>query len=269
MPVGANPRYFCGDEERRAALVRAIADGIAINGIDYLEVIDTELSGTPAEGSRQRILLVQCFAPGIVALGLENIRIDGGVRVTPVDVRWMAVLDEVTAAAPASIPAAERAFLAAYRLGEIDRDRVLAIGTEQRGDFSTYRLSLVEPGETVPVAGFDPRLSSVEFSFKVECPSDFDCAPVDVCPPPAFTEPDIDYLAKDYLSFRRLMLDRMAATIPDWQERTPADLGVALVELLAYVGDQLSYAQDAAATEAYLGTARQRISIRRHARLVD
>ena len=42
-----------------------------------------------------------------------------------------------------------------------------------------------------------------------------------------------------------------------------------LVELLAYVGDQLSYAQDAVATEAYLGTARRRASVRRHARLVD
>src|SRR6185295_14126959 len=31
----------------------------------------------------------------------------------------------------------------------------------------------------------------------------------------------------------------------------------------------LSYYQDAVATEAYLGTARQRISLRRHARLLD
>ena len=36
------------------------------------------------------------------------------------------------------------------------------------------------------------------------------------------------------------------------------DVGVMLVDLLAYVGDQLSYYQDAVATEAYLGTARQR-----------
>jgi hypothetical protein len=41
------------------------------------------------------------------------------------------------------------------------------------------------------------------------------------------------------------------------------------VETLAYAGDYLSYYQDAAATEAYLETARQRISIRRHVRLVD
>ncbi|WP_187436179.1 putative baseplate assembly protein [Bradyrhizobium hipponense] len=47
------------------------------------------------------------------------------------------------------------------------------------------------------------------------------------------------------------------------------DIGIALVEALAYVADHLSYYQDAVATEAYLGTARQRISVRRHARLVD
>ena len=42
-----------------------------------------------------------------------------------------------------------------------------------------------------------------------------------------------------------------------------------LAELIAYVGDQLSYQQDAVATEAYLDTARSRISLRRHALLVD
>ena len=57
--------------------------------------------------------------------------------------------------------------------------------------------------------------------------------------------------------------------MPDWAERNPADLGVALVEVLAYVADHLSYRQDAIATEAYLGTARRRVSVRRHARLVD
>src|SRR4029453_5462372 len=54
-----------------------------------------------------------------------------------------------------------------------------------------------------------------------------------------------------------------------WTERTPADAGIALVELLAYVADELSYRQDAVATEAYLATARRRTSLRRHARLVD
>ena len=81
--------------------------------------------------------------------------------------------------------------------------------------------------------------------------------------------PEIDYLAKDYASFRQLMLDHLALRVPGWTERSEADLGIVLVEILAYVGDYLSYYQDAVATEAYLGTARRRPSIKRHVRLLD
>ena len=81
--------------------------------------------------------------------------------------------------------------------------------------------------------------------------------------------PFIDYLNKDYASFRRLMLDSMTLRDPTWRERNPADLGVVLIELLAYAGDYLSYYQDAAATEAYLFTACRRTSVRRHVRLAD
>src|SRR5262249_52819291 len=82
------------------------------------------------------------------------------------------------------------------------------------------------------------------------------------CRPELLQEPELDYLAKDYASFRGLMLDRMAALTPEWQERSPADGHVALVELLAYTADGLSYEQDAVATQAYLGTARRRLSLR-------
>jgi len=78
-----------------------------------------------------------------------------------------------------------------------------------------------------------------------------------------------DYLAKDYDSFRQMLLERMAFFVSAWPERNPSDLGVTLLEVLAYAGDYLSYQQDAVATEAYLGTARRRISVRRHARLLD
>src|SRR5262249_46284017 len=80
---------------------------------------------------------------------------------------------------------------------------------------------------------------------------------------------EIKYLAKDYDSFRRMMLDRMALLIPGGTETSPADLGITIVEALAYIADHLSYQQDAVATEAYLRTSRRRVSIRRHARLVD
>ena len=81
--------------------------------------------------------------------------------------------------------------------------------------------------------------------------------------------PDIDYLARDFSGFRRLLLQRLSHLMPDWHETHPADLSHTLVEILAYAADQLSYYQDAVATEAYLGTARRRVSVQRHARLLD
>jgi hypothetical protein len=83
------------------------------------------------------------------------------------------------------------------------------------------------------------------------------------------TPPEIDYLAKDYASFRRLMLDHLSVLVPGWTDQDPADLGDVLVDVLAYAADYLSYYQDAVASEAYLGTARLRRSVRRHARLLD
>ena len=80
---------------------------------------------------------------------------------------------------------------------------------------------------------------------------------------------DVDYLAKDYEGYYQLMLDRMAVLSPHWKERHAADVGVAIIEVLAYAADQLSYFQDAVATEAYLATARRRVSAKRHARLFD
>lgn len=86
---------------------------------------------------------------------------------------------------------------------------------------------------------------------------------------PNLVSPEIDYLSKDYSSFRRLLLNQLALRIPSWQERNPSDIGMTVVELLAYAADQLSYYQDAVATEAYLETARRPASIRKHARLLD
>ena len=151
-------------------------------------------------------------------------------------------------------------------------DDFMDISTDKAGDFSTYTLRVVirnEHGNYQPHPSFDPHYDRVEFSFKVDCPSDLDCKQLLVCPPEPRDEPVINYLAKDYASFRQLILDRLAVVMPEWQERHVPDLGIALIEVLAYAGDHLSYYQDAVATEAYLDTARQRISVRRHTRLVD
>lgn len=284
MSVGTTARYICGDEERRAALVNMLqqlddlGQAATLNGIDFLEVLDLELEAGPIKELRQRVLLVQCYSEvGLEPIAAENLQVSGGVRVD-VGVSWVLRLSDFNSGTEDALrrlalvdSASVIGYFKEYRSSEtIPRERILVVGTDVAGDYSSYRLSLVAAfGETTPLAGFDPRLSSLDFSFKVECPSDFDRVAEQSCPPAVASAPRIDYLAKDYDSFRRLMLDRLTAVAPDWRERNPADLGVALVELLAHVGDQLSYYQDAVATEAYLGTARQRISVRRHARLVD
>ena len=231
--------YFCCDQLRRNKLV-----GSAFNGIDYLEVLDHEIETTDPAHRQKRLVVhfINGLAPNALSAG--NIRIEGGERIRGI----IAVNAAVDAGDPKS----------------------LNVLLNQYGDFSIYTLRLVQNLQNLqPPDGFDLLFSAVDFSFKVDCPTDFDCKPRCDCDTPIREEPEIDYLAKDYSSFRRLMLDRMAALMPAWQERNPADLGVTLVEALAYVGDYLSYQQDAIATEAYLGTARRRVSVRRHARLVD
>lgn len=132
------------------------------------------------------------------------------------------------------------------------------------GDFSVYTLNLVGVPDII-----DPLFSRIDFSFRITCPQTLDCKPDEVCILPSVPSPRIDYLSRDYGSFRQLMLDRLSLLLPTWKERAPADAMVALVEVLAYAADHLSYYQDAVATEAYLGTARKRVSVRRHARLLD
>ena len=119
------------------------------------------------------------------------------------------------------------------------------------------------------IPALDLQFSISPINFKAGCPTDFDCRAVTICPPDSPVEPLIDYLAKDYASFRQLLTDLIPQLNPGWLERNPSDLGMALLELLAYEGDNLSYFQDAVANEAYLDTVRQRSSAKKHARLVD
>ena len=226
----------CGEDNRRDD-VRA-AD---LYGLDYVEI-----------GEVQTDLTVTFLGKAPPKIERRNLSIAGGARITGIAVTGLRVV----------------------RQKDPTLDDTLEVTVDRPGDFSTYRLSLVKLDENgdqtgVPLDGFDPRYASVGFSFKASCPSDLDCRTEPSCPPAAGPAPEISYLAKDYTSFRQLILDRLALTMPDWRERHVPDVGIMLVELLAYAGDQLSYYQDAVATEAYLDTARQRISVRRHARLVD
>lgn len=135
----------------------------------------------------------------------------------------------------------------------------------EAGDFSIYRLRVRDAA----AHGLDGLLAAAPVNFKAGCPSDLDCRIVQECPPPEGEIPPLDYMARDFESFRRMLLDVARMRNPNWREAHPAEPAAALVELLAAEGDRLAWMQDAVGTEATLETARRRISGRRHARLVD
>jgi hypothetical protein len=226
------PTIVCVSDDRR----KADLAGKTLNGIAYLEIVP---------GSTPPVLALH-FLSDVSGAGLTkaNFTIDGGERITGIT---------VTIVGPhGADPAA------------------LDLTVSEEGDFSPYTLWLHQPAPVTDVPpGFDRQLQSVAFNFHLECPARFDCKRAEICPPAPAPPVAIDYLAKDYETFRQLMLDRMSLLTPNWTETNPADIGVMLVETIAYAADRLSYRQDATVTESYLGTARLRTSVKRHVRLVD
>ncbi len=223
--------YFCSATNRRALVLA----NPALNGIDFLEVVGPT-------GCGKQLALTLLKDARALTLTRDNFTLIGG---TPV---------QVLSVTPATL----------------DHPFVLTLHLAGPGDFSPYTLALVAGlGISDPLDGFDPQLSTVALSFKAGCPTPADCLADTCCPAPVRTPPDINYLAKDFGGFRQSMLDRISVLVPTWTETHAADLGVAVVETLAYAADHLSYQQDSVSTEAYIGTARSRISLRRHTKLVD
>ena len=191
------PILTCTDDERRK---RVRAEGAG--GLDYVEVSPDQLTIT---------LYFIGAAPS--DLRRENVRIDGGRHVRDIEVIDISVGEPE----------------------DPEQDGWVDVRVDRPGDYSTYTIRLLAldaSGEqtTEPLPGLDPRYAELDFSFKASCPSDVDCAVETACPPVILPEPEISYLAKDYASFRQLILDRLALIMPDWQERHVPDLGIALVE---------------------------------------
>jgi hypothetical protein len=230
---------------RRRAAVSAHPSQIGLDSIDT--------AADPAEPGLRRLVLhfIPAAVPGkhevLGDLGAQSLRFTSGGA--PVDNLF--AVEGVEHRTPTS---AEVTVTLAFAG---DGDPAL-----RPGGGTVYTLELVD------VPDLDPFFSRLDFTFDPGAPLDEDCA--DSCPPRAAEPSPLagDYLAKDWASFRQRMLDSLASALPQWRERSPADLLVTLVELLADAADRASYYQDAVATEAYLGTARLRTSVRRHARLV-
>ncbi len=140
---------------------------------------------------------------------------------------------------------------------------VLALTVAAPGDFSTYTLTHQSTRSTrfcPPPVQLQGRLPVGPRLRAATAPGP--AAPAEQVP--------IDYLAKDFTRvFRQALSEFSAPRYPDWLERSEADLGVVLMEALAALADELSYYQDRVAAEATITTATQRLSVLRHARLVD
>jgi predicted phage baseplate assembly protein len=235
----AIPKICRNDRPRRAALRAG-----PLNGLDYLEV---------DENDRHQLTIY--FISKLGGLGRKltaaNFVIKGGRRVRDLKIVALKVCEQ----------------------RDPELDDCVTLTVDRIGDFSPYTLCVVAAKHGRPLnrlhPEFDPVYACLKFTFQADCASPLDCAVPRVCPEPVRPQPEIDYLSKDYASFRQLLLDRLSLILPAWTERHEPDQLMTLVELLAYEGDRLSYLQDAVATEAYLNTARRRVSIRRHARLVD
>src|SRR5215831_10527216 len=218
--------------DRRAKLLEA---GATLNGIDFVEI------ATDDERTLRVHFLNSVPVQGTIASGFPTIT--RGETIATVSVN---LIDDATDWAT-----------------DTEGRILLILFVAAPGDFSFYEL-------TIKSSALDEFLDHATFSFKARCPSDFDCeAPPPPCPPLPDDAPPIDYLAKDFLSFRKALSDFSALRYPEWQERSEADFGVMFMEALCSLADDLSYTQDRIAAEASLPTATQRRSIVRLARLVD
>ena len=237
--------------EPRNRLVRVI-DSLTFNGIDFVDLpsVDSKILFVHFLNA----VTVQPAAPTLV-----QITIGGGDRITGI------------VAKPANPAPADWSV-------DANGNPLLTVNVSEPGDFSNYTLTLTSntPSPTGPAGTFqplttlDPMYSSATFSFKVQCPSDFDCAPQSSCCEPQVPPlPAIDYTAKDFQSFKLALTDFSSQRYPSWQERSEADFGMMFMEALCALADEMSYLQDRVATESALLTATQRRSLVSLARLVD
>ncbi|QGN48099.1 hypothetical protein GKC29_15475 [Micromonospora sp. WMMC415] len=143
---------------------------------------------------------------------------------------------------------------------------VQAVGAALPGR-APYRLGVDPAGLAGLGLQVDPLRRHLPVRLRPECGDVPDCVRIPEQPAP-LTPPDYDTLARDYAGLRAMLLERLDVLAPN-SDHSPADVTVTLLELMAHLGDLLHYRLDRVATETWLGTARRRASVTRHARLVD
>ena len=258
--------YQCCDEKRKAAVL----GNPTLNGIDYLEVLGFDAE--PLGLAPQTILMVRCLKAAPTGLTPDNIIIAGGESITNITATFVT---------PATTPPATHD----RRAGRTISRRCPAPPTScssasaQPATFRHTRCGWsTSATQARKTRSKSPKCSpaSTRNWPKSSSPSKSSVRPFSTASRSRRTARPICPRRRRSITWRRItarsariILDRLSQLLPAWGASSEADLGIALAELIAYVGDPLSYKQDAVATEAYLQTARSRISLRRHALLVD
>lgn len=81
--------------------------------------------------------------------------------------------------------------------------------------------------------------------------------------------PAIDYTARDFATIKEALKQHLQAKFPsDWKDFYQSNIGIAIMDLICYAFDVLSFATDYTANEMYLETARDRLSVLLLGRLV-
>lgn len=240
---------------RRLALCAQVVP--ALTGIDFVQVVD------PADQRVLRVFFVvepTLTVPPMVAPALLPPLapgVDAGAAVAVA-----APLTAAVATAADGTPAAVQALAWRRVRGVVDTRVALEIAMVAPGGFEPYLLALAHPR-------LDPLSDTLLFDFKQACETGFDCEAGADCPGDALVDVEVDYLARDFHSLRRALLDFAGGRYPDWKEPIEADFGTMLMEVMAAVGDHFAYQQDRNDGEARFASATQRASVFAHAKLVD
>jgi hypothetical protein len=227
----------------------------ARNGIALVFVT---LDPLPPATATQALLDLKFYNGNVIATILDDINVNG---VPPTDIfklsggtRQRAGEDFGQVQVTAVVPGATN---------------VLRLTVQPVGDYSTYTLALRDPTEpNRPYPGIDPIFHEIEFKFRPGC-FNLNCAPTFAKASAPPQDPVIDYLAKDYDSFKHVLITAMQERVSNWKPTSEADLDQVLIDLIAADADELSDFQDRVVNESFLATARKRVSLARHARLMD
>jgi hypothetical protein len=238
------------DDERLADRARALVD----HGLNGLKLLFVDLQPAAAPVCAQLTVQFQ----NTVAVEAMRQAVDDGVPVT--EVFALSGGTRIRAGG-----AAGELHIEALAAGADAQSLVLT--TSGIGDYSTYTLTL-SFADAEGRSLIDPLFASLPFKFRPGC-FNLNCAPPPEAPPAPADQPAIDYLARDFDSFKHLLINAMRERVPGWEPTSEADLDMVILDLLAADADELCDFQDRVLQEAYLGLARKRVSLARHARLMD